>query len=96
MVELYMTSTCPFCSKVIRAANQMGLNEGVDYRIVDADYGTEGRKKVIDTGGKAMVPFLVDGDAWMYESDDIIDYLQNKFKRERKAPPPVISGANLG
>ncbi|MFC1831547.1 glutathione S-transferase N-terminal domain-containing protein [Thermodesulfobacteriota bacterium] len=79
MVELYVTSTCPFCIKVIRAAEAMGLLEGQDYLIVDAGHGTPGRKKVFDTGGKSMVPFLLDGDSWMYESDDIIDYLRDKF-----------------
>jgi glutathione S-transferase len=75
MIELYISSTCPFCIKVIRAAEQMGLAEGTDYRIVDAAVGTPGRKKVIETGGKAMVPFLIDGETRMYESDDIVAYL---------------------
>lgn len=79
MVELYVTPTCPFCIKVMRAAEAMGLLEGQDYLIVDAGHGTPGRKKVVDTGGKSMVPFLLDGDSWMYESDDIIDYLRKKF-----------------
>ncbi|MEJ2133852.1 MAG: glutathione S-transferase N-terminal domain-containing protein [Desulfofustis sp.] len=79
MVELYIASTCPFCIKVIRAAEEMGLTEGQDYQIVDAAQGTPGRKKVVDTGGKSMVPFLLDDGSWMYESDDIIDYLRDKF-----------------
>ena len=76
MIEIYITSTCPFCIKVIRAADQMGLEEGKDFMIVDAAHGKPGRQKVIDTGGKSMVPFLVDGDVAMYESDDIITYLR--------------------
>ncbi len=76
MVELYIASTCPFCIKVIRAADQMGLAEGKDYQIVDAAMGTPGRQTVVETGGKSMVPFLIDGDASMYESDDIIAYLR--------------------
>lgn len=79
MVELYVTSTCPFCIKVIRAAETMGLEENSDFLIIDAAHGTPGRKKVVDTGGKGMVPFLIDGDVWMYESDDIIDYLSDRF-----------------
>jgi len=79
MVELYITSTCPFCIKVIRAADQMGLQEGKDYTIVDAAHGKPGRQKVIDTGGRSMVPFLIDGDVSMYESDDIIAYLRTKI-----------------
>jgi len=79
MVELYISSTCPFCIKVIRAADQMGLSEGKDYAIVDAAHGTPGRQKVIDTGGKSMVPFLIDGEKSMYESDDIIEYLRAAY-----------------
>ena len=80
MVELYLSSTCPFCIKVVRAAEAMGLKEDEDYRIIDAGPGTAGRQKVVDTGAKSMVPFLLDGDHWMYESDDIIDYLREKFE----------------
>lgn len=76
MVELYVASTCPFCIKVLRAADQMGLEKGKDYEIVDAARGKPGRQKVIDTGGKSMVPFLIDGAVSMYESDDIITYLR--------------------
>ena len=79
MIELYVSYACPFCMKVMRAAEEMGLREEKDYLIVDAAPGTPGRKKVVDTGGKSMVPFLMDGEHWMYESDDIIDYLRNKF-----------------
>lgn len=79
MVELYISSTCPFCIKVIRAAEAMGLTEGKDYLIVDAAHGTPGRKKVVESGGRSMVPFLIDDERWMYESDDIIDYLRDRF-----------------
>ena len=79
MVELYVTSTCPFCIKVIKTAEAMGLEEGSDYLIIDAAHGTPGQKKVVDTGGKGMVPFLMDGERWMYESDDIIDYLRDTY-----------------
>lgn len=76
MVELYITSICPFCIKVVRAADQMGLEEGKDYQLIDAGPGTEGRQKVIASGGKSTVPFLIHGSVSMYESDDIIDYLR--------------------
>lgn len=79
MVELYVSSTCPFCIKVIKAADQMGLQEEKDYVIVDAAQGTPGRQKVLDTGGKGMVPFLIDGSLSMYESDDIITYLRTNI-----------------
>ncbi len=81
MVELYVTPTCPFCIKVIRAAEAMELTEGQDYLIVDAAHGTPGRKRVVDTGGKSMVPFLLDGESWLYESDDIIEYLREIYAK---------------
>jgi len=79
MIDIYISATCPFCIKVIKAAGQMGLEEGKDYQIVNAAIGTPGRKKVVDTGGKGMVPFLIDGDTSMYESDDIISYLRDNY-----------------
>ncbi len=81
MVQLYIWDSCPFCQKVLRAAQQLGLKEGEDYQIVDSAPGTRGRDVVEKTGGKDMVPFLIDDDTWMYESDDIIDYLHEKFSK---------------
>jgi len=34
---------------------------------------------VVKLGGKSQVPFLVDGNTMMYESDDIVQYLKSKF-----------------
>ncbi|MFN2354974.1 MAG: glutathione S-transferase N-terminal domain-containing protein [Desulfopila sp.] len=81
MIQLYLWQSCPFCQKVVRAAGELGLKEGVEYTVVAAGPGTEGRKVVEKTGGKAMVPFLVDGDVAMYESDDIVAYLRDNAGR---------------
>ena len=80
MLELYVTPTCPFCIKVLKAAEQMGLDEGEDYQLVDASPGSQGRLTVRNTGGKEMVPFLIDGTVSMYESDDIIAYLKSHLR----------------
>ena len=77
-MQLYMSGPCPFCQKVLRAAQEIGLEEGKDFTVIDASPGTPGREVVLNTGGKAMVPFLVDGDTSMYESDDIIAYMKRK------------------
>lgn len=79
MIELYIWDSCPFCQKVLQAAEQMGLKEGREFIIVDGSPGSPGRLLVQQRGGKTMVPFLVDGPTAMYESNDIIDYLRNKF-----------------
>lgn len=78
MIELYIWQQCPFCQKVLRAADAIGLQEGRDYTVINGAPGSPGRNMVAKTGGKGMVPFLIDGDISMYESDDIISYLQNK------------------
>ena len=74
-----MRQGCPFCDKVENAAVDMGLKKGKDYQIVNAAPMTPGRDVVLKTGGKAMVPFLIDGDTSMYESDDIIAYLKTQL-----------------
>jgi glutathione S-transferase len=76
MLEIYIREDCPFCQKVLAAIDEMGLVRDRDIGIVDAAPGTPGREVVERVGGKAMVPFLLDGDVAMYESDDIIEYLR--------------------
>ncbi len=75
MIALYMWDSCPYCQKVLRATNKYGLVVGKDFQIIDAGPNTPGRLRVQQLGGKAMVPFMVDGDIRMYESDDIVLYL---------------------
>jgi len=79
MIQLYVRNGCPFCHNVIRAAEEIGYEEGKDITIIDAAPGTIGREVVIEIGSKAMVPFLLDGDTSMYESNDIIEYLRSSF-----------------
>jgi glutaredoxin len=78
MIELYLWNACPYCRKVSEAARKMGLTEGTDYQIIDGSPGSPGRLTVESRGGKSMVPFLIDGEKSMYESEDIIAYLKTK------------------
>jgi glutathione S-transferase len=79
MFELYQFASCPYCQKVMRTLDSLGLKVGKDYQLIEASRGTAGRETVINLGGMSQVPFLVDGSTKMYESDDIIDYLKQKF-----------------
>ena len=77
---LYQFKTCPFCIKVRRTMKQLALN--IELR--DAQKNQQNRQQLIDGGGEAKVPCLKitheDGQIeWMYESDDIINYLQKSF-----------------
>ncbi len=76
MIQLYLSANCPFCQKVLRATREMGLEEGKDFTTVNAASGTPGAETVKKVGGDYMVPFLIDGDHSMYESEDIIAYLK--------------------
>ena len=60
------------------AAAELGLVDGKDFEVIAAGPNTPGRLIVEKQGGKAMVPFLVDGKTSLYESDDIIAYLRRK------------------
>ena len=77
MIQLYVKTGCPFCKKVEKAAVDLGFVLGTDYELIDAAPNTPGRDVVLKVGGKAMVPFLMDGSISMYESDDIVAYLKN-------------------
>ncbi|VAX37328.1 Glutaredoxin-like protein [hydrothermal vent metagenome] len=69
---LYYKSTCPYCMKVFQFMDSQNME------LPKKDIGTsaELRQELVDIGGKGQVPCLViDGKA-MYESDDIITWLQ--------------------
>ncbi|MDQ7015640.1 MAG: glutathione S-transferase N-terminal domain-containing protein [Gammaproteobacteria bacterium] len=79
-LALYQFEACPFCVKVRRAVRRLGLN--IEIR----DTRKEGRYRdeLLQEGGEIKVPCLriseEDGSVrWMYESSDIIDYLQQRF-----------------
>lgn len=63
---------CPYCNKVINFLKTKNL----EYRLLDISEKNY-LKELISTGGKEQVPFLLDTDNGkkMYESDDIIEYL---------------------
>ncbi|MCF6287863.1 MAG: glutathione S-transferase N-terminal domain-containing protein [Proteobacteria bacterium] len=79
-LKLYQFNACPFCVKVRRAMKRLSLN--IETR--DAKNNQEFRQELESSGGKIKVPCLriADDDGnytWMYESSEIISYLQQKF-----------------
>lgn len=78
MMKLYHFQSCPYCAYVRDEFHKMGLVEGKDYELVESSRGTAGREEVIQLGGISQVPFLVDGETRMYESRDIVRYVQLK------------------
>jgi glutaredoxin len=80
LLALYQFNACPFCVKVRRAMKRSSLN--IELR--DAKKEGEFRQELLTQGGQIKVPCLritnEDGSvSWMYESNDIISYLEQKF-----------------
>ncbi len=80
LITLYEMNTCPFCVKVRRAAKRLSL--GIASKDVQKD--SAAKAELVREGGEFQVPCLriqnKDGSVqWMYESDDIIAYLEEKF-----------------
>jgi glutaredoxin len=79
ILKLYQFYACPFCVKTRRAIKRLNLK--VETR--DAQTAGQFRKELEISGGKIKVPCLKlegDGEAtWIYESNDIIKYLDERF-----------------
>ncbi|MGF1687395.1 glutathione S-transferase N-terminal domain-containing protein [Photobacterium japonica] len=78
-ITLYQFESCPFCVKVRRTAKRLNL----PLQTRDAKQ-PEHEEALIAGGGKRKVPCLrIEDDAgtvnWMYESNDIIAYLEQRF-----------------
>jgi glutaredoxin len=79
-LALYQYAACPFCVKVRRAIKRGGLN--IETR--DAKRSEQFKEELVKGGGQLKVPCLRieedNGDVtWMYESGDIIEYLEGRF-----------------
>ena len=77
---LYQYEACPFCVKVRRAMKRHALT--IETR--DVKRNQIAREELLAGGGELQVPCLriEEGDQgyrWMYESTDIIRYLEGRF-----------------
>jgi glutaredoxin len=79
-MALYQYAACPFCVKVRRAMKRNALN--IETR--DAKRSEQFKEELLQGGGQLKVPCLRiednNGDVrWMFESGDIISYLEQRF-----------------
>lgn len=71
-LKLYMKQTCPFCKRVMRFIEKTGRS---DVQFMDILEDEENLKTLVEVGGSQQVPCLfIDGKP-MYESMDIIRWL---------------------
>jgi glutaredoxin len=78
-LKLYQFNSCPFCVKVRRSAKRLSLP--LETRDLKKEQKWE--DELIKEGGVRKVPCLRieenDQVTWMYESKDIITYLEQRF-----------------
>ncbi|BAN47993.1 glutathione S-transferase N-terminal domain-containing protein [Metapseudomonas resinovorans] len=80
-LALYQFNACPFCVKTRRAMHRLNL----PIALRDAKHDETHRAALLAGGGKIKVPCLrieENGESrWMYESNDIIRYLDSRFAK---------------
>jgi glutaredoxin 2 len=79
-LALYYFDSCPYCRAVLRQLKR--LNISVELRHIHKD--DSHKQTLVKNGGKKTVPcLLIDKDSksakWMYESMDIIEYLNQNY-----------------
>ncbi len=76
-LTLYYKLTCPYCQKVLNFLKQ----DNISVPLKDRDASPQNRQELINSGGKPQVPCLViDGKA-LYESEDIIQWFRQNWKK---------------
>ncbi len=77
MLILINKEECPFCAKV----RQFMSDNHISYISLISPNGAPSREILIKLGGKQEIPFLIDTDnaQMMYESEDIIKYLDKNY-----------------
>lgn len=69
---LYVGTICPFCKKVENFLDE----ENIELEIINIEKDRNAMQKLIEEGGKRQVPCLYHDGEYLYESDDIIEFLK--------------------
>ncbi len=76
MIKLYQFQTCPFCIKVRKKLDQLGL----EYETIDVPKDRSKRTKIKELSGQIKVPVLQDTDGTVVnDSKKIIEYLEENY-----------------
>lgn len=83
MLELYQSEGCPHCAKVREKLSELGVSYVIhNPRLPGGDVTNSVTHDELTAGGEDQIPYLVDTDRseTMYESDDIVDYLDEHYR----------------
>lgn len=95
MLELYDLEGCPFARKVREVMSELDLA----FVSKPSGKGAKANRAQIEAlGGKVSIPFLVDPNTGtqMFESEDIIDYLNATYGKPRGGLARAFSPVNTG
>jgi glutaredoxin len=86
-LALYQFKACPYCVKTRRAMRRLGVT--IETR--EARREPRWREELLRGGGRVQVPCLRIPDTtgaarWLYESDDIIAFLEQRCAGETASP----------
>jgi len=91
-LELYKFDSCPYCQRVFRAVERLGL----PVRTRDVIEDDAAAARLVEVGGIDQVPCLfVDGKP-MYESEDIVAFLERTFAAGARHGGAEIVGGSGG
>ncbi len=79
MITLYIKSPCQYSARAIAAFDAYNVpieQKNIADPLVEAE--------LLEIGGKHRVPFMVDGEVHLYESDDIIAYVEKHYGKGEK------------
>ena len=74
--KLFVGTICPYCKKVENFMNE----NNIEIEIVNIEEDREAMNELIEKGGKRQVPCLLHDGNYLYESDDIIEFLSQNAK----------------
>ena len=74
--KLYVGTVCRFCKKV---ENFMEENN-ITIPLVNINEDRNAMMELMEKGGKRQVPCLYHDGEYLYESDDIIEFLKENYK----------------
>jgi glutaredoxin 3 len=78
-LELYHFESCPYCVKVREYIDQIGVRSQITFYDILKD--PEAGERLMKLNDDDQVPCLVVGGKPMLESDDIIAWLKQYFKK---------------